>query len=114
MESPVFVAMCVSRNDNLSEALLKSQNEKIAAMIDFVNSNPDKFNRFVEDKNIQIKAFIETLVTRGELVRSEFNQQISTADGTFVGSNMNEAIAWFENPEHKDIRTALENKLKLI
>lgn len=110
----VYVAMCVSRNDNLSEALLKSQNEKIAAMIDFVNSNPDKFNRFVEDKNIQIKAFIETLVTRGELVRSEFNQQLSTAEGTFIGANMNEAIAWFENPEHKDVREAYENKLKLF
>ena len=110
----VFVAMCIFRNDNLAEALLKDRSEKVSMLIDFVNSNPDKFNRLVDDKNIQIKAFIETLITRGELVRSEFNQQISTADGTFVGSNMNEAIAWFENPEHKDVRTAYENKLKLF
>ena len=34
-------------------------------------------------------------------------------DGTFVGSNMNEAIAWFENDANKAVRTALENKLKL-
>lgn len=110
----VYVAMCVSRNDNLADALLKDHNEKVAALIEFVNTNPDKFNRFVEDKNVQIKAFIETLITRGELVRSEFNQQISTAEGTFVGANMNEAIAWFENPEHKDVREAYENKLKLF
>ena len=110
----VFIAMCVARNDNLAEAMLKDRSEKVSMLIDFVNSNPDKFNRLVEDKNIQVKAFIETLITRGELVRSEFNQQISTADGTFVGSNMNEAIAWFENPANKDIRTAYENKLKLI
>lgn len=110
----VYVAMCVSRNDNLAEALLKSHNEKVAALIDFVNTNPDKFNKFVEDKNIQIKAFIETLITRGELIRSDFNQQISTADGTFIGVNMNEAIAWFENPEHKDVREAYENKVKLF
>ena len=63
---------------------------------------------------MQIKSFIETLISRGELVRSEFNQQISTADGSFVGSNMNEAIAWFENPKNSDIRTAYENKLKLF
>ena len=81
--------------------------------MDFVNTNPDKFNKLVSDKNIQIKAFIETLITRGELVRSDFNQQISMPDGTFVGSNMNEAIAWFENEANKPIRTALENKLKL-
>lgn len=110
----VFVAMCVSRNDNLADALLKDRSEKVSMIIDFVNTNPDKFNRLVDDKHIQMKAFIETLISRGELVRSEFNQQISTADGIFVGANMNEAIAWFENPDNKDIRTAFENKLKLF
>ena len=82
--------------------------------MDYVNANPDKFNKLVNDKHIQIKSFIETLIVRGELIRSEFNQQISTADGTFIGSNMNEAIAWFENPDNKDIRSAYENKLKHI
>ena len=110
----VFVAMCVSRNDNLAEAILKDRSEKISMLIDFVNTNPDKFNKLVDDKHIQMKAFIETLITRGELVRSEFNQQISTADGIFVGSNMNEAIAWFDNPENKDVRTAFENKIKMF
>ena len=110
----VFVQISMLRGDNLSDALLKGRDEKVAIMIDFVNTNPDKFNKLVEDKAIELKAFIETLITRGELVRSEFNQQISTADGTFVGSNMNQAIAWFENPENKDVRTAYENKLKLI
>lgn len=110
----VFVAMCVSRNENLSEALLKDRSEKVSMLIEYVNSNPDKFNKLVDDKNIQVKAFIETLITRGELVRSEFNQQISTAEGTFIGSNMNEAVAWFENPEHKDVRDAYENKLKMF
>jgi hypothetical protein len=110
----VFVAMCISRNENLAEALLKDRSEKVSMLIDYVNTNPDKFNKLVDDKHIQIKAFIETLITRGELVRSEFNQQISTADGTFIGSNMNEAIAWFENPDNKDARTAYENKIKLF
>lgn len=110
----VYIAICVSRNDNLAEALLQDRSEKSAIMIDYVNTNPEKFNAFVDDKHIQIKAFIETLISRGELIKSEFNQQISTADGTFIGSNMNEAIVWFENEEHKDVRTAYENKLKLI
>lgn len=110
----VFVQIAMARNDNLSDALLKGRDEKVAIMIDFVNSNPDKFNSFVDDKNIELKAFIETLILRGELVRSEYNQQISTADGMFIGANMGQAIAWFENPDNKDIRTAFENKLKLI
>ena len=110
----VFVAICVSRNDNLAEALLKDRSEKVSIMIDYVNTNPDKFNKLIDDKNIQLKSFIETLIVRGELVRSEFNQQIAMPDGTFVGSNMNEAIAWFENPDNKDVRTALENKIKFL
>ena len=109
----VFVQITMARNDNLSDAMLKSRDEKVSIMIDFVNSNPDKFNKLVEDKTIEDKAFIETLILRGELVRSEYNQQISTADGEFIGSNMGQAIAWFNNPEHKDVRTAFENKLKL-
>lgn len=110
----VFVQIALAKNINLNEALLKDRNEKSAIVIEYVNSYPDKFNKLVSDKNIKLKAFIETLIARNELVRSDFNQQISTADGAFIGSNINEAIAWFENPEHKDVRTAYENKLKLF
>ena len=109
----VFVAISIIRNDNLADALMKDKSIKESIVMDFVNTNPDKFNKLVTDKNIKLKAFIETLISRGELVRSEFNQQISTPDGTFVGANMNEAIAWFENDANKAVRTALENKLKL-
>lgn len=110
----VYLAIAIIRNDNLSEALLKEQAIKQTIVMNFVNDNPDKFNKLVSDKNITTKAFIETLIIRGELIRSEYNQQISTPDGTFIGSNMNEAIAWFENPNNKATRTAYENKLKLV
>lgn len=110
----VFIAMVVSRNENVAEAMLKEKNEKTQLMMDFVNTNPDKFNKLVKDTKIITKAFIETLIVRGELVRAEFNQQISTADGTFIGSNLNEAVAYFDNPANKDIRTAYENKLKMF
>ena len=109
----VFIAISIIRNDNLAEAMLKDNSVKQSIVMDFVNTNPDKFNKLVTDKHIQMKAFIETLITRGELVRSDYNQQISMPDGTFVGSNMNEAIAWFESDANKAIRSALENKLKL-
>lgn len=108
----VYVAMVVAKNENVGMALLKDKSNKQAAMIDFVNSNPDKFNRIVKDKNVITKAFIETLIVRGELVRAEYNQQISTAEGNFIGSNMNETVAYFNNPNNKDIRSAYETKLK--
>ena len=110
----VFIAMVASRNENVSEALLKDNNEKTTMLMDYVNNAPEKFNKLFGDKNVVTKAFIETLIVRGELVRAEFNQQISTADGTFIGSNMNEAVAYFNNPNNKDIKTVYENKLKLF
>lgn len=110
----VFIAMIASRNENVSEALLKDNNEKTTMLMDYVNNAPEKFNKLFGDKNVVTKAFIETLIVRGELVRAEFNQQISTADGTFIGSNMNEAVAYFNNPNNKDIKAVYENKLKLF
>ena len=110
----VYVAIVASRNENVSEALIKTDSEKTSYLMDYVNTHPDKFNRLVADKNITTRAFIETLIVRGELVRSEFNQQISTADGTLIGSNMNGAIAFFNNPDNKDMKELYENKLKMF
>ena len=110
----VYITMCVARNENIAEALLRSHSEKETILMNFANEHPDKFNKLVKDGNITTKAFIETLIVRGELVRSEFNQQISMADGTYVGANLNEAVAFFNNPNNKDIRTAYENKLKMF
>lgn len=110
----VYIAVVASRNENVSEALIKSDAEKNSYLMDYVNSHPDKFNKMISDKNITTRAFIETLIVRGELVRSEFNQQISTADGTLIGSNMNGAIAFFNNPDNKDMKELFENKLKMF
>lgn len=110
----VYIAIVASRNENVSEALIKSDAEKSSYLMDYVNTNPDKFNKFVTDKHITTRAFIETLIVRGELIRSEFNQQISTAEGNLIGSNMNAAIAFFNNPDNKDVKELYENKIKMF
>lgn len=110
----VYIAIVASRNENVSEALIKTDSEKTSYLMDYVNTHPDKFNKLFADKNIVTRAFIETLIVRGELIRSEFNQQISTADGTLIGSNMNGAVAFFNNPDNKDMKELYENKLKMF
>lgn len=110
----VYIAIVASRNENVAEALLKTDSEKNSYLMDYVNTNPDKFNKLYSDKNITTRAFIETLIVRGELIRSDFNQQISTADGNLIGSNMNAAIAFFNNPDNKDVKELFENKLKMF
>ena len=110
----VYMQMIVSTSGNVGEAMFKTKDEKSNALMTYANEHPDKFNAMVDDKNIEMKSFIETLIARGELIRPEFNQQISTADGTFIGSNMNEAVAYFNNPAHKDLLEAMQNKAKLF
>lgn len=110
----VYIAYCRANSINMSDALTKSNLEQIDELTSFVQDNPKKFNSIVSDKNIMEKAFIEMLILRGELVRSDYNQQINTPDGQFIGANMNDAIAFFNNPNNAGLKIKLESKLKLI
>ena len=110
----VFIHMTVNNGGNISEALMKTPDQQVSALMSYLNDSPDKFNDLFEDKNVEMKSFIETLIARGELIRPEYNQQISTADGTFIGSNMNEAVAYFNNPTNKPVLEAMQNKYKLF
>lgn len=110
----VFIQMTVNNGGNIAEAMLKTPDQQVSALMVYLNDNPDKFNDLFDDKNVEMKSFIEALIARGELIRPEYNQQISTADGTFIGSNMNEAVAYFNNPTNKPVLEAMQNKYKLF
>ena len=110
----VFIQMTVNNGGNIAEAMMKTPDQQVSALMTYLNDSPDKFNDLFEDKNVEMKSFIEALIARGELIRPEYNQQISTADGTFIGSNMNEAVAYFNNPTNKPVLEAMQNKYKLV
>lgn len=110
----VYLQMIVNTGGNVGEAIMRSKDEKTSALMSYLNDNPDKFNDLYEDKNVEMKAFIEALIARGELIRPEFNQQISTTDGTFIGSNINEAVAYFNNPKNESVLEVMKNKFKLL
>lgn len=110
----VYVAYLTYKNYNIANGLAKDTYEREKELIEFINEDPVKFNSFVNDKNIQVKCFVELCVARGELVRSELNQQISTPEGQFIGENMNAAVAYFNNPNNAALKTQLENKMKLV
>lgn len=110
----VFIQMTVNNGGNIAEAMMKTPDQQVSALMTYLNDSPDKFNDLFEDKNIEMKSFIEALIARGELIRPEYNQQISTTDGTFIGSNMNEAVAYFNNPTNKPVLEAMQNKYKLF
>ena len=108
----VYIQMLIFNNENIAYSLGKTKEEKYDALMKFVNEYPDKFNKIYNDKNVELKSFIEQLIIRGELHRAEYNQQISTAEGQFIGNNMNEAVAYFNNPDNKAMLEMYKNKLK--
>ena len=110
----LYIQMIVATNGSVGEAMMKTRDEKTSALMSFINDSTDKFNDLCDDKNVEMKSFIESLIAHGELVRPEYNQQISTADGTFIGSNINEAVAYLNNPNNSAMLEILQNKSKLL
>lgn len=108
----VFIRFCADNHFNILEYTSKDRTDKELLLDDFSRENPVKFNSFCKDMNLMMIAFIEKLIARGELVKAEHNQQLSLSDGTYIGKNMNDAVAYFNNPENKGLKDSLESKLK--
>lgn len=114
MFDAVYIQYCVVAGLPIVNSLLSERMDKENQLDKFSTSEPVKFNSIVKDKDLRIKSLIELLIARGEFVRSQFNQNITTQDGEFIGANMKEAIAWAKNPENENVLAAFKNKLKYI
>ena len=110
----VYIQYCVVAGLPIVNSLLSERMDKENQLDKFSASEPIKFNSIVKDRDLRIKSLIELLIARGEFVRSQFNQNITTQDGEFIGANMKEAIAWAKNPENENVLAAFKNKLKYI
>lgn len=114
MFDAVYIQYCVVVGLPIVNSLLSERMDKESQLDKFSTSEPIKFNSIVKDRDLRIKSLIELLIARGEFVRSQFNQNITTQDGEFIGANMKEAIAWAKNPENENVLAAFKNKLKYI
>lgn len=114
MFDAVYIQYCVVAGLPIVNSLLSERMDKESQLDKFSASEPIKFNSIVKDRDLRIKSLIELLIARGEFVRSQFNQNITTQDGEFIGANMKEAIAWAKNPENENVLAAFKNKLKYI
>lgn len=114
MFDAVYIQYCVVVGLPIVNSLLSERMDKESQLDKFSVSEPVKFNSIVKDRDLRIKSLIELLIARGEFIRSQFNQNITTQDGEFIGANMKEAIAWVKNPENENVLAAFKNKLKYI
>lgn len=110
----VYIQYCVLNGISLPIGINTETMEKQNHLDKMSSTEPIKFNRICGDKDIIIKSYIETLISRGLFVRSEHNQNITTPEGEFIGANIKEAVSWFKNPANTALVAALKNKLKSI
>ena len=110
----VYIQYCITKGLPIISSLAEDSIVKEQNLDKFSSEDPVKFNKIYNDKDIRLKATIEQLIARGELIRLSHNQNIMTNEGVFLGQNMNEVVAWFNNPENGNVVNAYYNKLKNI
>lgn len=110
----VYIQYCVANNMPVISSLAEDRLEREIKLDKFSSDQPVKFNKIYGNKDVKLIATIENLIARGELIRSQYNQNITSPEGDFIGANMGEAVAWFKNQDNASIVNALYNKLKNI
>lgn len=108
----VYTLYCQRSNFDLSIYLNKKQMDKEELIKTYSETQPYKFNKLVEDRNLLIKSKIEKLISLGDLIRDENNNRIGTRDGKFIAANLDGAVNYFNDPSNKSILEAYEIKLK--
>ena len=110
----VYVQYCVINNLPVLASLAEDRLTREIKLDKFSTDEPVKFNKIYHNKDIKLIGTIENLIARGELIRSQYNQNITTVDGVLIGANMGEAVAWFKNPANNSEVNAYYNALKNI
>lgn len=110
----IYIQYCTMNGLPVISSLAEARLDREIKLDKFSTEEPVKFNKIFNNKDIKLIATIEMLISRGELIRSQYNQNISTVDGVFVGANMGEAVAWFKNPENTSVVNAYYSKLNNI
>lgn len=112
MFDAVYIQYCAMTNKHIISSINKDKLEREIELDKFSADEPTKFNKIFNDKNIKLIANIELLIAHGELIRSQYNQNITSTDGELIGANMTEAVAWFKNAENANASNVYLNKLK--
>lgn len=110
----MYIQYLVQSNLPIVASLLEDEIDKQIKLDKFSQDEPVKFNKFFKDDNLKLKSTIELLIARGMLIRSSYNQNITSVDGSLIGANMNEAVAWFKNPENTGAAESYFSQLRNI
>lgn len=108
----IYTQYCVASNQPVISSLAEDRIIRENKLDAYSTQEPIKFNKLFANKDVKLIGTIETLIARGELLRSQYNQNISSVDGTFIGANIKEAVNWFKHPDNAGIVDTYNNKLR--
>ena len=107
----VFIKYCSKNNIVINNGLAMDIIKQQELLDAFATTDPVKFNKYCDDKDIILKGLIEMLVSKGILIKSMYTQNISTVSGEFIGANEKEAVLWFKNPVNNAMVESFKNRL---
>lgn len=110
----VYIQYCSIVGRPVLHSLAEAEIVRQDQLEKFSNEHPDKFNKLIANKDVKLMSMIELLIARGEIVRPNYSQNITTLEGDLIGSNMSEAVAWFKDVKNTSVVNAYRNKLKNI
>lgn len=108
----IYIQYCIMTNRPVVSSLLEERIQQEINLDKFSESDPIKFNKLFADKDIKLKSTIEHLIAKGILYKSQYNQNITNEEGTLIGANIREAVAWFKDPENTSIVEAYYSQLR--
>lgn len=91
----------------------KDDDEKDILLEETMNRNPSKFIAFGKDKNLELKALIELAIAIGALGRIS-NTATVTMDGVTIGNDLDEAVAFFNNPKNAQALGTVKAQTKVL
>lgn len=110
----VYIQYLSASNLPITAMLLEDDITKQSKLDKYSQEEPVKFNNFCKDPDVKLKSTIELLVARGIIIKSSYNQNMTTDDGTLIGANMKEVVAWFKDPINTPQVEAYYNQLRNI
>lgn len=110
----VYIQYCSLIGLPVIASLAENRIDREIKLDKFSTDEPVKFNSIFNDKDVKLKGTIEKLIARGELIRYQYNQNITTPEGVLIGQNLREAVLWFKNPDNASAVNAFYNRLKNI
>lgn len=114
MFDAIYIKYLSDNNLPILAGMAEDKITKETKLDKFSTEEPVKFNKLFNNRDVKLIGTIELLIARGELIRYANNQNITAPDGTFIGANMSEAVAWFKNGDNANIVNSYFNKLKNI